>query len=1446
MQIQIKAKSSELKDHTKVGLAITKVIDKIDPRIRDFLVKSDTANKSIKSEIGEPVVLEFLKQWELSYKEHTDRMIDDIGDVFDKAAKKSLDDTTLEKGGPYIGPRGGKWADPDHTIPWKEEYGFKDTGERYSDEEAFETLSKIGNSLYQNQMESAMGGYAPKDSEGLSHYDMNLWPKASTLKDMRRVLKKYKRQISEGYGLKEYHKLGLADKEKMLSKVTPYYHKNYGSLQLPVDGFINRKLFGDYLQVNKKYGAKFDRVTRVWYIPENDIDDFDFDSYRSELYDIGIAVGEIKGERKKKKTKEELDKAWEDLSIDEAFNAVQNKIVPNGVILKKTGDNKFSFYFPYNEPLNELFRNRDPREGEKLIHGIRLSGIMKANPGEKKGDLWGRETSDVYLIEEALDKIKTVVPDFKIAIDPSFKEAQDRRDRLKAERESPIPEVQKMIAPGFKLRPYQNEAVRFFKETNGNVLLGDEMGTGKTIMSLAYLATEGKKAVVISPKTAIRGWVKESVKFFPSYFKPIELNPAELRKDYAEVERKYKGDRDVPVQAALDLQAVDDKWINRLKEKNLASINYESLEKFRPLLEKAGFDTVVVDESQRMINPKAKVTKSIQRLAKNMRHKILMSGTAIKNKKWELFTQLDLIAPGKYKTKEALKNATIGGLWEDMKDVYLARAKSSVLKDLPPKTTTISEHDVVGIPDYEINPDGSKAIVDGKGHTIKDRVDVGDIAWLKNQIALGKADATIDLAKEVMRSSDSKMLIFSDSVEVAEKIANQLGDKALLHHGGMSQDDREAAKDEFQRQNDFGEFVSPKRVLVSTRQSLAVAATLTAADKVIFNDLPWTAADVRQAEDRTHRIGQKNSVNVYWVTASNNIFDSSVTEIVKRKYALGVKVNQGRKLTDEELKWMTKKITLDDIVKNLSGERRVHGDDTDLNEGTEAAPKEVPIEQGKTDKEKTIEALDHKISTVKDKLAEMRKTGKGAAFGLLDESPGLKDIYKRYQYAVTHNAPEELVKEAKLAWLERKLEDIKDYISSPGIPVGDMRDVRRNRVTEGKDKKEPVKRTPVKEVISMGFNWDTLEGKRTVVGKLDSGEYLVTYPGKTADHPHKEILSADDISFEIKREKGRENNRAASAAKEAEEKQNLATKQNTYGFTDSMPPARKAKAIGTLLSKIMINGELQSRKSYIEDSIKNGAYISTVGGNRVLKHKNGNFLFDKDITKTAIDYAEFLINKRVKRTPVLDEAPKKRGRPPKPESVKQAESDLSLVSAKKVKLKKVKSDQVHDYYKPNIELDEDDAKIAMQNLRDDGINIIIIPGKNSVVKIRKGFAIDELEDRLSKSLSGGKWIGVDLDGTLAEYTDWKGPEHIGKPIPMMVNRVKRWLAAGKDVKIMTARANPDNEGKEVSDKAIDAIHNWCEDVFGKRLEVTYKKDTNMLELWDDRAVGVKLNTGVRI
>jgi hypothetical protein len=123
------------------------------------------------------------------------------------------------------------------------------------------------------------------------------------------------------------------------------------------------------------------------------------------------------------------------------------------------------------------------------------------------------------------------------------------------------------------------------------------------------------------------------------------------------------------------------------------------------------------------------------------------------------------------------------------------------------------------------------------------------------------------------------------------------------------------------------------------------------------------------------------------------------------------------------------------------------------------------------------------------------------------------------------------------------------------------------------------------------------------------------------------------------------------------------------------------------------------------------------------------------------------------------------------------------------------------------------------------------------------------------------WIGVDLDGTLANYDGWHGETHVGDPVPKMLARVKEWLASGQAVRIFTARVFPlglihpeddrrlfvgANDCESQANTAAIAILEWCERHVGCRLPITCRKDYAMIELWDDRAIQVVKNTGERV
>lgn len=113
-------------------------------------------------------------------------------------------------------------------------------------------------------------------------------------------------------------------------------------------------------------------------------------------------------------------------------------------------------------------------------------------------------------------------------------------------------------------------------------------------------------------------------------------------------------------------------------------------------------------------------------------------------------------------------------------------------------------------------------------------------------------------------------------------------------------------------------------------------------------------------------------------------------------------------------------------------------------------------------------------------------------------------------------------------------------------------------------------------------------------------------------------------------------------------------------------------------------------------------------------------------------------------------------------------------------------------------------------------------------------------------------IAVDLDGTLAEYHRWNPDGSVGKPIPKMVDRVKKWLADGKQVVIFTARVSmgggySTDSKKRADEKFVseqrEIIEAWCKEHLGQVLPITSDKSFDIYEFWDDRAKQVYPNTG---
>lgn len=107
-------------------------------------------------------------------------------------------------------------------------------------------------------------------------------------------------------------------------------------------------------------------------------------------------------------------------------------------------------------------------------------------------------------------------------------------------------------------------------------------------------------------------------------------------------------------------------------------------------------------------------------------------------------------------------------------------------------------------------------------------------------------------------------------------------------------------------------------------------------------------------------------------------------------------------------------------------------------------------------------------------------------------------------------------------------------------------------------------------------------------------------------------------------------------------------------------------------------------------------------------------------------------------------------------------------------------------------------------------------------------------------------IFVDFDATMAEYEHWQGHQHLGEPVPEMVQKINDALAKGSKIVVFTARVYPGDSWQEALEatESYVFIASWCKQVFGSVFPITCLKTRWADEIWDDKGRGVVPNTGM--
>lgn len=514
------------------------------------------------------------------------------------------------------------------------------------------------------------------------------------------------------------------------------------------------------------------------------------------------------------------------------------EIVPPSIpTVRLEGTREIVIHSPYNARLVEFFR---------ITGGF----VYVAADHSRK-----------IMLDAGMEKISALIDlakslGMEVKVNPDTQQAISEFTQLSAQLESTKKDFSVELE-GLNLKvkpfPYQMAGIKFIDLAKGRALVGDEMGLGKTMQALGWVVWRKKRALVICPNSYKLGWAREIAKFSHASSQVLGSKPVEF------------------------------------EQADFTIINYENLKKHD--FSKLNYDTVIIDESHKIKNSKTQRFEHCEKVVSKAAHLILLTGTAIVNRPVEFYTQLKLIAPslvgsyGSYTAKfcdghnngygwDATGATNLDVLCKLISPVYLRRVKAEVLKELPEKSR------------QDIFIEGVKVSV-----TKNPKNALEEITRMKIALAQAKIAETVEFVENVVENGD-KVIVFSDYIDVAKQIAAALGEQAVCYLSELDTDERFALEKKFQEDDKV-------RVFVATMKVAGVALTLTAANKVVFNDMPWTPGDLRQCEDRAHRIGQKNMVNVYKMIAQGTL-DEYIMELLNDKIRILDAVLDGKAVSNED------------------------------------------------------------------------------------------------------------------------------------------------------------------------------------------------------------------------------------------------------------------------------------------------------------------------------------------------------------------------------------------------------------------------------------------------------------------------------------------------------------------------------------------------------------------
>lgn len=416
--------------------------------------------------------------------------------------------------------------------------------------------------------------------------------------------------------------------------------------------------------------------------------------------------------------------------------------------------------------------------------------------------------------------------------------------------------------------------------------LGYEMGLGKTIIAIETAKKRKvKRLLILCPAIGRLTWEKELKRWWPEM--PVTV-----------------------VTGWQDMVKLSGEGVFVLAYSSISMSKtggYDYTAALKKIIDARPMDMTVLDEAHALKNPGAIRTKSVLHTLKpGLGWCLPMSGTPAPNHAGELYPILKTIFPdaitdqftgrvlNRFEYEARYCNVvdkwfggrsvrTIDGsknlpdLRQRLASFFLRKRKKDVLKELP---------------DMMFDSFPIAAPFAPAGHTNWAKMDDDEflktlssgvephVATIRRELGEAKVEGAVEAVEDYLDNCTRKALVFAHHTNVIDGLMKGLADRNPVRIDGR---DNPAA-----RQKAIDTFLTNDKCRVFVGQIQAAGTTITLVgpqcdvSDVFFVEADFSPGNNVQAASRIHRIGQKNAVQVWFLTA-HGTFDDRIADILARK-----------------------------------------------------------------------------------------------------------------------------------------------------------------------------------------------------------------------------------------------------------------------------------------------------------------------------------------------------------------------------------------------------------------------------------------------------------------------------------------------------------------------------------------------------------------------------------